>query len=196
MTAPANPHPGRRLRGGAWGPLLALALLGIGIFVIYKMLLAPYWSRAYGQELPFDRAMFGKAIEQPIAFSHRVHATDKQIDCRYCHSFADRSLNAGLPSVEKCLGCHRSIIPHHQEIQKLNRYYEQGTGVPWVKVYYNPTHVWFPHYRHVLRGIRCQQCHGEVEKVDRLRQVTFYMGLCINCHERLGASRDCKACHQ
>ena len=188
--------PARRLRGGVWGPILGLALMVIAATMVYKILLAPHWARAYGQELPFDRAMFGKALAQPIPFSHRLHVTDKEIDCNYCHSLTGRSLSAGLPSVELCLGCHNSIIPRHEEILKLKRYQAEGKELPWKRVYYNPDHVFFPHYRHIGAGIRCQRCHGEVEKVDRLRQVTFYMGFCIQCHDQVGASRDCAACHQ
>lgn len=184
------------LRGG-WLPLVAAVLAGVVVAGMMAGLhLAPQLRRNYGHELRYNSAMFGPPIEQPIAFSHRVHATDKQIDCRYCHSYGDRGLNAGLPSVEKCLGCHNYIIPAHEEILKLKGYAAAGEEVPWTRVYYNPDHVFFPHYRHLNFGIACQKCHGEVEHVDRLRKVTFYMGFCIDCHTEYGAPRDCAACHQ
>ena len=140
--------------------------------------------------------MFGRALEQPIAFSHRLHVTDKQIDCYYCHPNAERALSPGMPSVELCLGCHNYIIPEHEEILKLKAFHEAGQGVPWVRVYYNPDHVWFPHYRHILKKVECHECHGEVEMADRLRKVTFYMGMCISCHREREASMECVACHQ
>lgn len=186
----------RMLRGGPWGPtlLIGIVVLAAGLgFVLYH---APSLSRAYGHEITFDHAMFGSTLKQPIAFSHRLHVTDKEIDCLYCHSFAERSLNAGLPSVEKCLGCHDHIIPEHAEIKTLRGFAEQGQGVPWVRVYYNPDHVFFPHYRHLHKGVACQECHGALETVDQLHQVTFYMGFCLECHDRKNASRDCVACHQ
>jgi hypothetical protein len=134
--------------------------------------------------------------EQPIAFSHRLHVTDKQIDCAYCHSFARRSINAGLPPVETCLGCHRHIIPGHPEIVKLRSYERDMQNLPWVRVFYNPDHVFFPHYRHILKEVACAECHGAVETMDRLETHTFYMGFCLDCHHVRQASRECTACHQ
>jgi hypothetical protein len=163
-------------------------VLGLGSY--------PHWSRAYGHEIAFNRAMFSRDVAQPISFSHRLHVTDKQIDCRYCHSTPDRSLNAGMPTASKCLGCHDHIIVQHQEIAKLKDYLRRGQEFPWVRVYYAPQHVFFPHYRHLGRGVACQECHGEVERVDRLHKVTFYMGFCLDCHTKRGAPRTCTACHQ
>ncbi len=134
--------------------------------------------------------------EQPIAFSHRLHVSDKQIDCAYCHPFAHRSLNAGLPSVHKCLGCHDHIIAGHPQIQRLKSARQSQQALAWLRVFYNPDHVFFPHYRHLGKGVTCQQCHGSVESQDRLQTHTFYMGFCIDCHQTRGASRECTACHQ
>jgi hypothetical protein len=134
--------------------------------------------------------------EQPIAFSHRLHVTDKQIDCYYCHAYPGRSINSGLPSIQKCLGCHEYIIPGHPEIRKLRGYHQREENLPWVRVFYNPDHVYFPHFRHIARQVGCQECHGRVETRDRLDTHTFYMGFCIGCHKERGASRECTACHQ
>jgi hypothetical protein len=134
--------------------------------------------------------------QQPIAFSHRLHVTDKQIDCYYCHPFPERSMNSGLPSVQKCLACHKHIIPEHPEIIKLKDYEKRGLALPWVRVYYNPDHVYFPHFRHIGKGVQCAECHGEVEAMDRLMTHTFYMGFCLDCHHDRNASRECTACHQ
>ena len=186
----------RRLRGGAWGPALAAVFAAAAVLTPLGLYLRPHWARSYGHEMPFNRAMFGADIAQPIAFSHRLHVTDKQIDCRYCHSTAGRSPDAGLPSVRKCLGCHDHVIPHHEEIEKLRGYRDRREDLPWVRVYYSPDHVFFPHYRHIGKDVRCQECHGEVERVDRLRKSTFYMGFCIDCHTKRDAPRTCTACHQ
>ncbi len=145
---------------------------------------------------PYPELVIGE--EQPVHFSHRVHVTDKRIDCRYCHSLAGRSLNAGMPEVSKCLGCHEYIIPNHPEIRKLKGFMERGEPVPWVRVFYNPDHVYFPHFRHIRRGIACEECHGDVGKEDRLKTKTFYMGFCLGCHRKpsIHASVECTACHQ
>ncbi len=134
--------------------------------------------------------------EQPIAFSHRLHFDDKQIDCYYCHSYPARSIHAGIPTVQKCLGCHSYIIPGHPEIRKLRGYAERQEPIPWVRVYYNPDHVYFPHFRHIGKNIACNTCHRDVESRDRLSVHTFTMGFCLDCHDRRNASRECVGCHQ
>jgi hypothetical protein len=137
----------------------------------------------------------GMGHEQPIPFSHRLHVTDKRIDCLYCHPYAERSAWPGIPPVSKCLGCHDHIIPQHPWIRVLRGYRESGLPLPWVKVFYSPDHAQFPHLRHVRRGVECAECHGAVETQDRLATHTFYMGFCIDCHSRHGATRECAACH-
>lgn len=134
--------------------------------------------------------------EQPIPFSHRLHVTDKGIDCYYCHSYPGRSLNAGVPAVSKCLGCHDHIISNHPAIKKLASFRDRNQALPWVRVFYKPDHAFFPHYRHIGMGVQCSECHGAVEQMDRLKQETFYMGFCLDCHQERGASLGCWACHQ
>jgi hypothetical protein len=194
-TLPPAGRP-RRLHGGPIGPLLVGAFVLAAVLVPLGLYVLPFYARSYGDRIPFAGAMFGAAIAQPISFSHRLHVTDKRIDCRYCHPTVERSTSAGLPSVEKCLGCHDHIIPLHEEIQKLRSYKNKRRGLPWIRITYNPDHVFFPHFRHLRRGVRCQECHGEVETVDRLRQETLYMGFCLACHRARGAPLTCTTCHQ
>ena len=139
----------------------------------------------------------GAGIEQPVYFSHRVHAGVKEISCLFCHPFAERSPRAGIPDVEKCFFCHKHIIPLHPEIQKELWYLDNGVPVPWARAYYIPDHVHFNHEPHVRRGIDCRVCHGDVAKWDRLPRVDFKMGFCVGCHRALGAELDCwLACHR
>jgi hypothetical protein len=134
--------------------------------------------------------------EQPIAFSHRVHTGVKEIQCRFCHPYVDRSSFPGIPPVEKCLYCHKYIIAGHPEIQKEHKYFNTKTPTPWVKVNYIPEHVFFNHKRHVKKQIDCRECHGAVETMDRLKKHNFEMAFCINCHQEKKATLDCwLACH-
>jgi hypothetical protein len=134
--------------------------------------------------------------KQPIAFSHRVHAGVKQIHCRFCHPYVNRSLHPGLPPVEKCLFCHNYIIANHPEIQKEHRYFNTGSPTAWRKVNYLPEHVLFNHERHIKKEIACQECHGPVETLDRLPANRFRMGFCLNCHREKKVNIDCwLACH-
>jgi hypothetical protein len=134
--------------------------------------------------------------EQPIPFSHRVHAGIKEIQCQFCHPFVGRSTSPGIPPVEKCLFCHKYIIANHPEIQKVHRYFNSGVPIPWKNAVYLPEHVFFNHERHIKKDIACQECHGPVEAMDRIGRTDFQMGFCVTCHEKENANLDCwLACH-
>lgn len=134
--------------------------------------------------------------EQPIAFSHRVHSGIKEIQCLFCHPYASRSRHPGIPPVEKCLYCHKYIIAKHPEVQKEHQYFNTRTPVPWKNAVYLPEHVFFNHKRHIKKEIACQECHGPVETMDRIKRREFQMGFCVDCHKKKGANLDCwLACH-
>ena len=134
--------------------------------------------------------------EQPIPFSHRIHAGVKEIQCAYCHPYVARSNHPGLPPVEKCLHCHKYIIIKHPWIQKVHGYYNTQTPTPWKKVNYLAEHVLFNHQRHINSEIECRECHGAVETMDRIKGAQLQMGVCINCHQQKKANLGCwLACH-
>ena len=134
--------------------------------------------------------------EQPIPFSHRVHAGVKAIQCEFCHPYVRRSAFPGIPPVDKCLYCHKYIIADHPWIKEVHRYYNTKTPIPWRKANYLPEHVFFNHQRHIKKEVACQKCHGAVETMDRIRGVRFRMGFCIECHKEKKANLDCwLACH-
>lgn len=126
--------------------------------------------------------------DQPVAFSHKVHAGQNKIDCQYCHFTADKSMYAGIPPVETCMNCHSQVKKGKktgtEEIAKIYAAIEQKKPIEWVKVHNLPDHVYFNHAQHVNVGkLECQQCHGEVEKMDEIIQVNdLSMGWCIDCH--------------
>ncbi len=138
---------------------------------------------------------------QPIEFSHRIHAGENQIECLYCHSSADRSPSAGVPSVAKCVGCHERVVTVRDsaEIAKLNAYWQDQEPIPWIKVHDVPDFVHFTHKRHVLAGLECQQCHGPVETMDRIERVAdLTMPWCTDCHtlNQTDNGLDCYTCHK
>lgn len=147
--------------------------------------------------------------EQPIYYSHAVHAGVNQISCLYCHGGAQDSKHATIPSVNVCMNCHTSvkeytgeplkrpdgtIVDANAEIQKLydyagwnpetQTYDKPGKPIEWVKVHNLPAHVYFNHAQHVNVGqVACQTCHGEVQKMDEAHQfASLSMGWCVNCH--------------
>lgn len=148
--------------------------------------------------------------EQPIFYSHKVHAGVNQINCLYCHGGAQDGKHSNIPSVNVCMNCHMTINEYKgkeklytadgeevngtAEIQKLYKYagYTQGQPwdpskakpIEWVKIHNLPDHVYFNHSQHVKAGkVQCQTCHGDITKMDEVKQFSdLSMGWCVNCH--------------
>ena len=144
---------------------------------------------------------------QPIHYSHKIHAGDNQIDCNYCHSSARVSKHSGIPSLNVCMNCHKTIYEYSGEtteeysktfydgeIQKLYKavgwddeaqeYTGETSPVKWVRIHNLPDFAYFNHSQHVsVAGIECQTCHGPVEEMEIMYQSSpLTMGWCINCH--------------
>ena len=188
---------------GALGAVLLAALVFLALST---------WSR---------QPAVAQASVQPINFPHNVHVQTYKIDCQYCHADARRSEYAGLPSVTRCMGCHKITAADKPEIKKLAEYAGKGEPVPWVRIFKVPEFTYFPHKPHVRAGVRCQTCHGPVETmttvggrtgprlVNDLLNLTgmrpaappLTMGWCIDCHRDQNATRgtkaplDCVTCH-
>lgn len=130
----------------------------------------------------------GYAPDQPVKFSHAVHAGQNGTDCIYCHSYAPYSKSAGFPAENICMNCHLLVRNGTRsgafEIAKVIRGYEELKSTEWIKVYNLPDHAFFSHAQHVSAGgILCQECHGPVEKTDRIILADkLTMGWCIDCH--------------
>jgi len=136
------------------------------------------------------------APEQPIDFHHRDHLLTDGLNCELCHSGVRRSAFAGMPPVERCIGCHKFVLPQNGEVAKLRRFYDAGKAIPWVKVYSLPRFVQFNHEAHVLAKVACETCHGNVAAMDRVARVTpLTMGWCVQCHRETHAPDDCLTCH-
>ena len=147
---------------------------------------------------------------QPIHYSHRIHAGSNGIDCKYCHSAARVSKNAGIPSLNVCMNCHKNIsevsdttaTPDHSkafydgEIAKLytavgwdkatQKYTGKTQPVKWVRIHNLPDFVYFNHSQHVsVAGVECQTCHGPVQEFEIMKQFSpLTMGWCIDCHRK------------
>lgn len=169
-----------RPRSGRW----AVILLSIAAII------AAAWLIHYGA-YPYP-----VGPEQPLPFSHHIHAGVRQISCLFCHDSADRSKNAGMPEVRKCLLCHNVIITAFEPIQRLHAYFDRKQPVPWARVYDLPDYAHFNHQMHLAGGIDCGQCHGDVKNMDRIIQaMPMEMGFCIDCHRKYDAPVSCTTCH-
>lgn len=132
----------------------------------------------------------GYAPKQPIAFSHKIHAGDNEIDCNYCHTGAMNSKNANIPSLNICMNCHNQIksgaVTGDVEIAKLVNAYNNNEPIEWVRIHNLPDLAYFNHSQHVnVAGLQCQTCHGPIEEMDVVRQHSLLtMGWCIDCHRK------------
>jgi cytochrome c7-like protein len=138
----------------------------------------------------------GYAPQQPVPFSHKLHAGTRKIPCLYCHANAERSRHATIPSTNVCMNCHLVVRTDRPAIQTVAKLYEEGKTIPWVRVHRVPDYVYFSHRWHVARGVACQTCHGQVQNMDVIRQAeNLKMGWCISCHRQNKASQECNTCH-
>lgn len=126
----------------------------------------------------------GYQPSQPIAFSHKLHAGEHQINCAYCHTSVYKSKSANIPSANICMNCHSQIKTESPEIKKIYRAIQRQQPVQWVRIHNLPDLAYFNHSQHTqVGGIECQTCHGPIEKMDVVYQYSaLTMGWCINCH--------------
>ena len=174
---------------------------------IFLLLASAYFVYGYLMQIGVDQ---NYEPIQPIHYSHRIHAGSNGINCKYCHSAARVSKNAGIPSLNICMNCHKNIAevsdttatPEYSkafydgEIQKLykavgwdqanQKYTGKTEPVKWVKIHNLPSFVYFNHSQHVtVAKIECQECHGPVQTYEIQKQFApLTMGWCINCHRK------------
>jgi hypothetical protein len=177
------------------------------VTAIFLLLSSAYFVYGYFMQIGVDQDY---APIQPIHYSHKIHAGDNGIDCKYCHSSARVSKHAGIPSLNVCMNCHKNIAEfvgdkdstyteystefYTAEIQKLydavgwdktnQKYTGKTKPVKWVRIHNLPDFAYFNHSQHVtVAGIECQKCHGPVETYEIQKQFApLTMGWCINCH--------------
>ena len=173
----------------------------VGLLLFFT---STYFAYGYLMQVGIDQ---GYQPIQEIHYSHKIHAGDNQIDCKFCHSAARTSKTAGIPSLNVCMNCHKTIDEYtgpvteqytkefyDGEIQKLYNavgwdpenmaYTGVQKPVKWTRIHNLPDHVYFNHSQHVtVAGVACQQCHGDVQTMEVVEQhAPLTMGWCINCH--------------
>lgn len=168
---------------------------GVVTFVLFALVVLGGYTTV-NNAIAFGRQQ-GYAPEQPINFSHKLHAGVHKIDCQYCHDGARRSKHAVIPATNTCMNCHEAVQEGPSGTKEIAKIYDAAgwdvekqkyTGeekpIEWVKIHNLPDHVYFNHAQHVVAGkVACQTCHGDVEEMDVLEQYApLSMGWCVNCH--------------
>jgi len=176
------------------------------VTTIFFLLGSAYFAYGYLMQVGIDQ---GYQPIQPIHFSHKIHAGDNKIDCKYCHSSARVSKHSGIPSLNICMNCHKNINEYNgetsakyskafydKEIQKIYEatgwdaakqdYVNEQKPVKWVRIHNLPDFVYFNHSQHVsVAGVDCQTCHGQIQEMEIVEQYSpLTMGWCINCHRQ------------
>ena len=135
--------------------------------------------------------------QQPIAFSHKMHAGTLELKCGQCHPNPDPGEKMSVAAASSCMQCHAEIGADRPEIQKLAAFAKKDREIRWARIYQIPANVMFSHKVHLVVGSTCTECHGQVSARDRLYlEGDISMGACINCHKAKEASVDCTYCHE
>jgi hypothetical protein len=131
----------------------------------------------------------GYSPEQPVPYSHKLHAGQLGMDCTYCHYTVTKAGFAAVPPTETCMNCHRNVKKDSGKLKLVRDSYATGNPVEWLKIHKLPDYVYFNHQAHVTSGVSCVSCHGRVDQMVEVRQVEpLNMAWCIDCH-RNPASR-------
>ena len=127
----------------------------------------------------------GYRPEQPVSFSHKLHAGDLGMDCRYCHVNVEKSAHATVPPTQTCMNCHQMVLPDSEKLQPIRESFANGIPMQWVKVHKIPDYAYFNHSAHVQAGVGCETCHGNIAQMEVVMQTEpLSMGWCLDCHRQ------------
>lgn len=125
----------------------------------------------------------GYSPVQPVPYSHKLHAGDLGMDCRYCHFQVERSAHANVPTIQTCMNCHRLIGTDNEKLLPVRESMSSRVPIQWVRIHKLPDFDYFNHSAHLRAGINCKHCHGNVAQAEVVMQVQpLSMGWCLDCH--------------
>jgi hypothetical protein len=129
------------------------------------------------------RPAVGAPVDQPVPFSHKHHAGDDGIDCRYCHTSVETSAFAGIPPLSTCMTCHSQLFPDAPLLEPVRASFAGQRTLAWQRVHDLPDFVYFDHSIHIAKGVGCSTCHGAVDTMPLTwRVASLHMEWCLGCH--------------
>jgi hypothetical protein len=159
-------------------PAIVLALVTGGAVTVGAAL------TYYGTDKHFS---VGYQPTQPVDYSHKLHAGDMGIDCRYCHVNVERGMPATVPATQTCMNCHWKVKTDSLKLLPVRESFASNQPIPWVRVHKLPDYVYFPHSTHVAAGVGCSSCHGRIDQMPKVTQTQpLSMGWCLDCHRQPG----------
>lgn len=171
------PSPPKRFAFPRWSnyalPAIVCAILGGAL----------YMPVAVGLGFSPKTTAVGYAPEQPVPYSHALHVGKLGLDCRYCHNTVESAAFAAIPPSQVCMNCHSTIWKDSPRLAPIRESFATGKPVEWVKIHDLPDYAFFNHSAHVNRGVGCVSCHGRIDQMDVVQQVSpLSMGWCLDCH--------------
>ncbi len=156
------------------GTITGAAVLIFGVY---------YWGSPYNTDVGYKPV-------QPIAYSHKLHAGDLQMDCRYCHAYVERGPHAGVPPTQTCMNCHSQVKKDSPALEPLRQSWANNTPVAWKRIHKIPDFAYFDHSAHMGFGtgdnraaIGCETCHGRIDQMEVVSQrQPLSMSWCLECH--------------
>lgn len=120
---------------------------------------------------------------QPVPFSHRLHAGELELDCRYCHAQVEVSAVASVPPTQVCMNCHQLVMRDSEKLAVIRDSMESGQPVEWIRVHKTPEYAYFDHSVHIGAGVGCSSCHGDIRSMEVVTQMKpLSMAWCLECH--------------
>jgi hypothetical protein len=148
---------------------ITFGLIGVVGFIWY------YFSPEYTD--------VGYRPEQPVPYSHKLHAGNLGMDCLYCHTSVEKSAKANVPPTQTCMNCHTLILTESKKLLQVRESWNTGMPIEWVRVHKVADYAYFNHSSHVNVGVGCASCHGNVAEMEKVIQVEpLSMGWCLDCH--------------
>ncbi len=152
---------------------IKLLVLGAPVYLVALV--------AYG--VTPDALRIGYQPEQPVPYSHALHAGELGMDCRYCHSTVERTGEAAIPPAATCMNCHQTVKKESDVLLPIRAAFGEDQPVRWVRVHDVPDYVYFNHEAHVNATVGCESCHGRVDQMVKVFQaMPLTMEWCVNCH--------------
>jgi hypothetical protein len=158
--------------------VVALGVMGLGVSAAVTYYFTPKYTRV------------GYQPDQPVPYDHKLHVGQLGMDCRYCHSFVEKSGHANVPAASTCWNCHQHVKPDSPTLEPIrkaaDKNYEgyDGKSVEWIRVHRAPDYVYFDHSAHVNRGVSCVSCHGDISEMRVVHHAEVQsMSWCLDCHK-------------
>ncbi len=152
-----------------------LAAGGAGLAILAVLAVSTFFSPEFTD--------VGYRPRQPIPFSHKLHAGELRIDCRYCHVTVEVSAVATVPPTQICMNCHQLVGRDSEQLARVRDSAASGEPIRWIRVHKVPDYAYFDHGVHVRAGVGCSSCHGDVAGMEEITQAEpLSMGWCLDCH--------------